>query len=130
MFFSQGIDIIEVCRIKKIYRRFGDLFLKKILTDNEIKNLNGKRLVYRIANRFAAKEAIVKALGTGFRKDISFKDIEISNDVLGKPEVIFLNNAKIQIKKNRKNIDQNDVFISISDEKKYVVAVATIFSDK
>ncbi len=130
MFFSQGIDIIEVCRIKKIYRRFGGLFLKKILTDNEIKNLNGERLVYRIANRFAAKEAIVKALGTGFRKEISFKDIEISNNVLGKPEVIFLNNAKIQIKKNRKNIDQNDVYISISDEKKYVVAVATIFSDK
>ena len=130
MFFSQGIDIIEVCRIKKIYRRFGDLFLKKVLTDNEIKNLNGIRLVYRIANRFAAKEAIVKALGTGFRKEISFKDIEISNNVLGKPEVIFLKNAKTQIKKNRKNIDQNDVYISISDEKKYVVAVATIFSDK
>ena len=72
MFFSQGIDIIEVCRIKKIYRRFGDLFLKKVLTDNEIKNLNGKRLVYRIANRFAEK-AIVKALGTGFRKEISLK---------------------------------------------------------
>lgn len=130
MFFSQGIDIIEVCRIKKIYRRFGDLFLKKILTDNEIKNLNGKRLVYRIANRFAAKEAIVKALGTGFRKEIGFKDIEILNNVLGKPEVVFLNKAKIQIKENLKNIDQNDIYISISDEKKYVVAVATIFSDK
>ena len=126
MFFSQGIDIIEVCRIKKIYRRFGDLFLKKVLTDNEIKNLNGKRLVYRIANRFAAKKAIVKALGTGFRKEISFKDIEISNNVLGKPEVIF-KNAKTQIKKNRKNIDQNDVYISISDEKNMLLLSQQFF---
>ena len=55
--------------------------------------------MYRIANRFAAKEAIVKALGTGFRKEISFKDIEISNNVLGKPEVIFLKKRKDSNKK-------------------------------
>ena len=108
---------MRFAELKKFIEDLGILFLKKVLTDNEIKNLNGKRLVYRIANRFAAKEAIVKALGTGFRKEISFKDIEISNNVLGKPEVIFLKNAKTQIKKNRKNINQNDVYISISDEK-------------
>ena len=81
-----GIDIIEIERIKKAVAKSGDKFLKKVFTDHELTycNKKSKLKVPELAARFAAKEAYMKALGTGLR-GIHFKEIEIRNDKAGQP---------------------------------------------
>ena len=83
-----------------------------------------KRIKF-IANRFAAKEALVKALGTGFIKNINIKEISIINDELGKPYYEISGLTKKFIEK-RLNFDKTSFNITLSDEKEYVVALATI----
>ena len=74
----QGIDLLKVERVKKIYLNYKDKFLKKIFTDLEIKQIKKNQKVYdKIAGKFSAKEAVVKAMGTGFSDGIKIKDIEI-----------------------------------------------------
>ena len=81
-----GIDIIEICRIEKATEN--EKFIERIYTENEIKEfLRRNKNVSYLAGRFAAKEAVSKALGTGMR-NIDFKDIEILSDNLGKPYVV------------------------------------------
>ncbi|MGV8146105.1 MAG: holo-ACP synthase [Alkaliphilus sp.] len=88
-----GIDIIEVSRIEKALVK-NERFLQRIFTDCEILLFNNKGAKFTtIAGGFAAKEAVSKALGTGFR-DIKWKDIEVLNDEMGKPYVKLHNNAK------------------------------------
>lgn len=95
-----GTDIVEIDRIEKAASREG--FLEKIFTTREIEHLKRRNLRPEfIAGRFAAKEAIVKALGTGFQ-GVAFKDIEVENDALGKPLVILRGNAeKIALKEGK-----------------------------
>ena len=81
----------------------------------------GKKKVNCYAKKFAAKEALVKALGTGFRDGINFKNIEIKNDKLGKPFVKLDKILNLKIKKKYK-IKKFNVFLSISDENKYAIA--------
>ena len=86
-----GIDVIEIERIKDAIKSQGQKFLNRLFTPNEQKycqNLK-KDPSIRFASRFCAKEACVKAFGTGFGKDISFLDIEIVNNQLGKPEILL-----------------------------------------
>jgi len=90
-----GVDIVELRRIKKIIEDEGkkESFLNKLFNDEEIEYFKSRNFkVEYIAGRFAAKEAVSKALGTGFR-NFEFKDITITRDELGKPEVILKNNA-------------------------------------
>ena len=77
------------------------------------------------SKRFAAKESFVKALGTGFRKNLNFKDIEINNDKLGKPYYLIKPKIKRLIKKINK-VNNFELFLSISDEKDYSVAFTII----
>ena len=115
-----GIDIIENKRIKSLIKN--KVFLKRTFSRNEIefsKNLINKTNFF--AKRFAAKESLVKALGTGFRDDINFKDIEILNNNLGKPYYIKSKKINSIIKKKFK-IDRYNLFLSISDEKNYSTA--------
>ncbi len=115
-----GTDIIEIDRLKKAYLRKGDFFLNKIFTDNEKKYcLKFKDFIPHFAARFAAKEAVVKALGMGFGKEITFKDIEIINDLNGKPEVKISYNLK-----NKFNF--SDILLSISHSEKYAIAFCLI----
>ena len=88
MIIGIGTDVVYIPRIEKIYERYGHRFVKKILTVQEqeyIKAGNVERLCRHIAKRFAAKEALVKAIGTGFSNNISLQDIAIFNDKMGKP---------------------------------------------
>lgn len=81
-----GTDIIEISRIASQMEKYGDKFLHKILTDPEIEYCaRYKFSAPHVAGRFAAKEAIAKALGKGFGEEINFHDIEIVNDPAGKP---------------------------------------------
>jgi len=119
-----GVDIIENKRIKNsiksksfITRKFGVReikFSKKILNKSNF-----------FSKRFAAKEAFAKSLGTGFRKDLNFKDIEILNDKMGKPYYFKSKKINNLIYKKFK-IKNYDLFLSISDEKDYSIAFTII----
>ena len=115
-----GVDIVENSRITKSLKN--NLFVKRIFSNSEIltaKNLKDKKNYY--SKRFAAKEAFVKSIGTGFRNNLNFKDISIVNDKMGKPSFIISEKIKKIIKKEFK-VSSFNFFLSISDEKKYSIA--------
>ena len=86
--FGIGTDIINIKRIEKSLRKEGSKFKDKIFTKKEMLYCESKKKPSSYyAKRFAAKEAFVKALGTGFRHNITFKNIEVSNDNFGKPSI-------------------------------------------
>ena len=123
-----GTDIVNINRIKKIYSKYGNHFLDKILTKSEkkIENQTTKsKNIETIAKRFAAKEAISKAIGYGFSKGIHFKNIEIYNDKNGKPYANVNGKAKKMLSKISKKYN---IFLSLSDDKPWAVATALITS--
>ena len=115
-----GVDIVENSRIKKSI--LNNSFLHRVFTNEEIlisKNIKNKSSYF--AKRFAAKEAFVKSIGTGFSNGFNFKDISVINDKLGKPSFLITKKIKNLIKKKFK-INSFNFFLSISDEKKYSIA--------
>ena len=121
-----GVDIIENKRIKNSLKNLK--FKKRIYSTKEMAQSSlSKNKVSYFSKRFAAKEAFAKALGTGFRDNLNFKDIEIVNDKMGKP--YYLKSKKISkiIHKNF-NIKKYKCFLSISDEKDYSTAFTIIQS--
>ena len=115
-----GVDIVENSRIKKSIAN--NFFLNRVFTNKEIlisKKIKNKTSYF--AKRFAAKEAFVKSLGTGFRYGLNLKDISIINDKLGKP-TFFINKKIKNLIKKRFKINSFNFFLSISDEKKYSIA--------
>jgi len=115
-----GIDIAETARFLVMHEKYGERFARRILTDFENQQMQ-RRLHPELflATRFAAKEAAAKALGTGFDQGVGYKSIEVKNDVNGKPELFFYGAAK-KIIENRKI---NNILLTLSDEKHYVVAM-------
>ena len=121
---GNGVDIIKNSRINNSLKIKG--FLKRIFTEKEIRQ--GKKLKNKInfyAKRFAAKEAFVKAIGTGFRSDINFIDIEIKNYKNGKPYISLSKKLNNFLQKKFK-IQKYKVFLSLSDEKDYSIAFVVI----
>ena len=119
-----GVDIIENSRIKSLLTNKN--FIKRTFSKNEI--LISKKILNKtnfFSKRFAAKEAFSKALGTGFRNNLNFRDIEIANNKLGKPYYLLTNKIK-QLIKRKKKINNFKLFLSISDEKDYSVAFTII----
>ena len=117
---GNGVDIVDNKRIEKLL--INNNFLKRIFTKNEIKiSKNRKNKINYFAKRFAAKEAFAKSLGTGFRNNLNFKDIEILNDNKGKPFYIKSKKIDLIIKKIFK-INNYNLLLSISDEKDYSIA--------
>ena len=124
--FGIGTDIINIQRIEKSLKKKGDLFKKRIFTKNEIKYYkNRNTYAAHFAKRFAAKEALSKALGTGIREGIDFKNIEIYNDKNGKPFIKLNGNAKKYLKKKLKRKKYN-IFLSLSDDKPWACATVII----
>ena len=129
---TTGIDIIEVDRIKKSIEELGDSFLNRIYTKNEIEycNKSGVMKYQHFAARFAAKEAIFKAISEVIsgREDAMWKDIEVINIESGKP-VINVDKVKNNIKKTANNLKLESIDVSISHIKDYAVAsVVAVFS--
>jgi len=121
---GNGVDIIKNSRINNSLKIKG--FLNRIFTEKEIQQ--GKKLKNKInfyAKRFAAKEAFVKAIGTGFRSDINFIDIEIKNYKNGKPYISLSKKLNNFLQKKFK-IQRYKVFLSLSDEKDYSIAFVVI----
>jgi len=124
--YGIGTDIINVSRIGKILKKNKIEFKKKIFTKKEIFYCDSKKNSESYyAKRFAAKEAFVKALGTGFSNGLLYKDIEIINNKKGKPIIkISSKSAKIinKILKNKKY----SIHLSLSDDKPWAVATVII----
>ena len=115
-----GVDIVDNFRIKSSLKN--KLFIKRIFTSNEIlltKNIKNKTSYY--SKRFAAKEALSKSIGIGFRNGLNFNDISVINDKLGKPSFVITDKIKKIIKRKFKTSSFN-FFLSMSDEKKYSIA--------
>ncbi len=119
MIVGTGIDLIQVARIKKAAKRWNDKFLSRIYTPREISYCRGKREKYvHFAARFAAKEAVRKALGEG----MSWKEVEITNGCLGKPEVKLTGQAG----KIGRSQGAKEIFLSLSHDHDYAIAQAVV----
>ncbi len=121
-----GVDIVENDRVKNSIKNFK--FKKRIYSTKELKQSSLlKNKASYFSKRFAAKEAFAKALGTGFRNGLNFKDIEVINDKMGKP--YFTKTKKITklVQKNFK-VKNFNCFLSISDNKDFSTAFAIIQS--
>ncbi len=122
MVIGIGTDIIEIDRIKNSIEKNGDRFLSKIYTHNEIEYCQRKANKYQhFAARFAAKEAVYKALATGWQELLSWQEIEIFNEPTGMPQVTMRGKLKEFL------ADDKSLKISISHSKNYVVCVAIIY---
>ncbi len=122
MVIGIGTDIIEIDRIKDSIEKNGDRFLSKIYTPTEIEYCQSKANKYQhFAARFAAKEAVYKALATGWQEVLSWQDIEIFNESTGMPVVTMRGKLKEFLS------DDKSLKISISHSKNYVVCVAIIY---
>jgi holo-[acyl-carrier protein] synthase len=115
-----GTDIVAIARIEKIWNRFGQAFAKRILTEKELGSLyNSKNLIAFLAKRYAAKEAVAKAVGTGFQPNgLLLTEIGVNNDALGRPYLEYLGRTKVEIER----LGINESQISLSDEKEYAIA--------
>ena len=118
-----GTDIVNVDRIKQVYSNQGERFVRRLLTGAEQQVFQQRKAaISYLANRFAAKEAIAKALGTGIAKGVRFTDIEVLPNDQGAPEVTLYGKAKERLLQ----LEASSVMLSLSDEKDYAVAFAVL----
>lgn len=122
MIIGLGLDITELDRIERSLKRFGERFVSKILTAEEISLIPQKNPVPYLAARFAAKEAAVKALGTGFADGICLHSIEIRKNERGAPKLILLDKA---LERSRE-LGVNKVMISLTHGRDSAVAVVIL----
>jgi len=122
--FGIGTDIVDISRFKKIFNK-NKRFKDRIFSIKEIRYCESKKnKISSFAKRFAAKEAFVKALGTGISKGISFNEILINNNNNGAPFIELLGKTKIIAKNLTKT--KSKIYLSLSDEKKYALAMVVI----
>ena len=113
--FTTGVDIIEIPRIKRVLVRYGQRFLNRVFTPAEIAYCRGR--APNLAGRFAAKEAAMKALGTGVR-GVSWKDIEVIRADSGAPSLRLHGRAE----KRAERLQMSEMSLSISHSREYAVA--------
>ena len=124
--FGIGTDIINIKRMEKSIKKNGDNFINKVFSKNEILYCKKKKNPFPFyAKRFAAKEALSKALGTGIRKGIKFKNIEITNDNFGKPSIELKGTTAAFLKKKIKT-KKYDIHLSLSDDIPWAQATVII----
>lgn len=123
MIYGIGTDIVEVARLEHSIEQFGDEFASRILAESEMQSYQHTKLKARfLAKRFAAKEAFSKALGTGIRGVVSFQNIAVSHDDLGKPMLVLAQELADLVQE--KHITQ--MHVSISDEKNLAAAFVVL----
>lgn len=122
--YGVGTDIVQIDRIESMWHKHGEQFIKKILSNHELEMFAKQKTKQAafIAKRFAAKEAVAKALGTGFRDDVIITQIGVETDQLGKPSIKFYGKTKEFID----SMGGLDIMISLSDETEYCVAFVII----
>ncbi|MBT6355488.1 MAG: holo-ACP synthase [Nitrosomonadales bacterium] len=123
MIYGIGTDVVEVARIAKALKKFGDAFAKKILSQEEFVIFKKNNLKENfLAKRFAAKEAFAKAMGTGFRGGVNIKSIIVTNNELGRPDIKLENNMSLMLQEKK----IKSCHLSISDEKNIAVAFVVL----
>ncbi|MFA5292382.1 MAG: holo-ACP synthase [Phycisphaerae bacterium] len=120
-----GIDLVDCPRIEQMLKRHDSHFLDRVFTQTEQEQaLKVKNRIERLSGRFAAKEAILKMLGTGWRGKIAWTDIEIINNPLGQPEVTLSG----EVKKIASKMNIGDISLTISHTANFVMASAVAIS--
>jgi holo-[acyl-carrier protein] synthase len=123
MIYGIGVDVLEAARISKSLERFGDHFIDRLLMPAEREQLARTRRPERfLAMRFAAKEAIVKAMGTGFAHGVWIRDVGVVQNAWGKPEVVYSPRGELV----RKNLGVGEGHVTLTDEAGLIVAVAVL----
>lgn len=131
MIHGIGSDIIHIPRIKHVLDKHSMRFVNRILSENECaiyNNLHPSQQCSFLAKRFAAKESVAKALGTGIGPILAFSDIEVLNNSLGKPIVNIINAHNIMVQHSK--ITEYKIDVSISDDYPIVIAFAIVYSSK
>lgn len=123
MIYGIGIDVLRADRVQKAYARYGERFVERLLMPEERDQFARTRRPERfLAMRFAAKEAIVKAMGTGFANGVWIRDVGCVQDRLGKPEVVYSARGDAL----RRKLGIGDGHVTLTDEAGLVVAVAVL----
>ncbi len=123
MIFGIGVDVLEAARVKKVYDKYGQHFVDRLLLPEERAQLaKTKRTERFLAMRFAAKEAIVKAMGTGFAHGMWIRDVGVVQNAWGRPEVVYSARGE----KMRRKLGIGGGHITLTDDKGLVVAVAVL----
>lgn len=130
MILGTGIDLLDIRRLEKIMEGHGDRFKERYYTAVEIKTAMARQEagtdLLAFAKRYAAKEACAKALGTGFIDGIFMKDIEVTNDALGKPSLMLYNGALERLESMTPQGAQVVLHLSLTDEPPYAQAQVII----
>ena len=128
--FGIGTDIVNIKRMDRALKKYGFNFKSKIFSKKEIIYCEKKKNSSAFfAKRFAAKEAFSKALGTGIRKGINLKNIEVSNNIYGKPFILVKGSVANYLKKKVKT-KKYDIHLSLSDDKPWAQATVIISYNK
>jgi holo-[acyl-carrier protein] synthase len=123
MIFGIGTDVVQLERVKRVYDRHGEHFVERLLLpEEEVAFRNYSRPVRFLAMRFAAKEAIVKAMGTGFAHGMWIRDTGVVPNSWGKPEIIWSERGRAMCEKLR----IGEGHITLTDEAGLIVAVAVL----
>jgi len=123
MIFGIGVDVLEAARVKRLYDKYGEHFVDRLLLPQERAQLaKTKRTERFLAMRFAAKEAIVKAMGTGFAHGMWIRDVGVVQNAWGRPEVIYSERGE----KMRSKLGIGSGYITLTDEAGLIVAVAVL----
>lgn len=123
MVFGVGTDIVEYSRVQETYNRFGERFVDRLLMDEERELFEKNKMPVRfLAMRFAAKEATVKAMGTGFAHGVWIRDIGIINNDWGRPEIIWSERAR----KVCDDLGIGEGHVSLSDDAGLILAFAVV----
>lgn len=122
-----GTDIVKIERIEAVVGRQGERFVQRILTPAELAEYRASsRGLHLLAKRFAAKEAVAKALGTGIGRGVSWQDILVHHDAHGAP-LVTLSGGALEV---ASRLGGDRVLVSLSDEDAYVVAFAVLCRDE
>ncbi len=131
MIIGIGIDLVDMRRIQRLLERFGERFIKKVFTKEESEYANqSPSPLHAYANRFAAKEAASKALGTGMSGGIGWRDIEVSSGAFGAPSLTFHRKAYEKLLSRLPAGSMKCIHVSFSDEPPYSTAFVIISAEK
>lgn len=130
MIIGLGSDIVEIVRIERLLERHYERFLNRIFTAHEQQYaISTTKTAARLAKRFAAKEACVKALGTGISAGITWKDIEVQNNQQGQPQIILSGKALARLEELTPENMRPSIHLSLSDTDQLAQATVVISAD-
>ncbi len=125
MIYGIGVDVLQLARIERCYRRYGEHFVERLLLPAERAQLAATKRPERfLAMRFAAKEAVVKAMGTGFAHGVWIRDVGIVQNPWGKPEVVYSARGE----RLRRKLGVGEGHVTLTDEAGLIVAVAVLMT--